>query len=80
MLVEEAMLEQWTYRRDRWGEGWHIVPAGELGSRGRALCGAPRQGTPLSEGYADSEPRRPERLCQACAEQAATRGIPVQRA
>ena len=74
------MIERWTYRRDRLGEGWHIVPAGELGIRGRALCGQPRQGTRLSEGYADSLPPPPERLCQACAEKAGTRGIPVHSA
>jgi hypothetical protein len=74
------MVDQWTYRRDRLGEGWHIVPAGELGIRGRTLCGEPRQGTPLSEAYADSEPGAPERLCQACAEKFATHGILLQSA
>jgi hypothetical protein len=57
-----------TYRRDRFGECWHMVPAGERGPRGRTLCGEPRQGTPLSEGYADMQPDPPECICQRCTE------------
>jgi hypothetical protein len=71
------MIESWTYRRDRIGETWHIVPAGERGVNGRAACGEPRQGTRLSEGHSTTEPRSPEALCQQCAEQAPTLGIPV---
>jgi hypothetical protein len=55
-----------TFRRDRFGECWHLVPAGALGPRGRALCGAPRQGTPLSESYAEVQPAPPERICDSC--------------
>ena len=47
-----------TFRRDRFGECWHIIPAGELGPRSRTLCGQPRQGTPLSETYAEIQPLR----------------------
>jgi hypothetical protein len=57
-----------TFRRDRFGECWHLIPAGELGVRSRALCGQPRQGTPLSETYADIQPAPPERLCESCTE------------
>ncbi len=57
-----------TYRRDRFGECWHMVPAGERGTRGRTLCGEPRQGTPLSETYAEVEPGPPECICHRCAE------------
>ena len=57
-----------TFRRDRFGECWHLIPAGELGSRTRALCGQPRQGTPLSETYAEFQPAEPECLCKLCAE------------
>src|SRR5690242_434466 len=60
-MHRETSARAWTYRRDRWAEPWHIVPAGELGARGRALCGSPRQGTPLSEDYAPLEPMPPER-------------------
>ncbi len=59
-------IETWTYRRDRVGECWHIVPPGELGPKGRSLCGEPRQGTRLSEGYAETEPMPPECVCQRC--------------
>jgi hypothetical protein len=55
-----------TFRRDRFGECWHLVPAGELGTRSRTLCGQPRQGTPLSETYADVQPIPPECICQLC--------------
>ena len=55
-----------TFRRDRFGESWHLIPAGELGSRSRALCGEPRQGTPLSETYANAQPDAPERVCELC--------------
>ena len=55
-----------TFRRDRFGECWHLIPAGELGSRTRALCGQPRQGTPLSETYVDIQPADPERLYEPC--------------
>lgn len=57
-----------TYRRDRFGECWHLVPAGERGTRGRTLCGEPRQGTPLSETYAEQAPGPPECICQRCTE------------
>ena len=57
-----------TYRRDRFGENWHLIPAGELGVRGRTLCGEPRQGTPLSETYADIPPVTPDTLCPRCVE------------
>jgi hypothetical protein len=73
------MTEHWTYRRDRLGEHWHIVPSGEHGLRGRALCGEPRQGTPLSEGHAATQPRLPQRLCGRCAEIAPGQGIPIRR-
>jgi hypothetical protein len=58
--------QPFTYRRDRWGECWHLVPPGDLGPRGRTLCGEPRQGTPLSEGYAETEPIPPECICERC--------------
>ena len=57
-----------TYRRDRFGENWHLIPAGELGVRGRSLCGEPRQGTSLSETYADMPPVAPDTLCPRCVE------------
>ncbi len=57
-----------TYRRDRFGENWHLIPAGELGVRGRSLCGEPRQGTSLSETYADIPPGPPDTLCARCVE------------
>ncbi|HEV7666065.1 MAG TPA: hypothetical protein VGQ62_21210 [Chloroflexota bacterium] len=57
-----------TYRRDRFGETWHLIPSGELGPRGRTLCGEPRQGTPLSETYAEQQPSSPERVCPRCTE------------
>ncbi len=74
------MTEAWTYRRDRWGEDWHIVPDGERGVRGRTVCGEPRQGTPLSEGYSAAVPPPPERICLRCAALAPSRGIPVGKA
>jgi hypothetical protein len=55
-----------TFRRDRFGESWHLIPLGELGSRSRALCGQPRQGTPLSETYLEIQPADPELLCEEC--------------
>jgi hypothetical protein len=55
-----------SFRRDRFGECWHLIPAGELGPRARTLCGQPRQGTPLSETYADVEPPAPECICEKC--------------
>lgn len=61
-----------TFRRDRFGECWHLVGPSELGARGRTLCGEPRQGTRLSETYADVEPTPPDCICQRCV-QAATR-------
>ena len=64
-----------TFRRDRFGEHWHLVPAGELGPRGRSVCGEPRQGTRLSETYAEVQPAPPERLCQSCV--AAYNDLPV---
>jgi hypothetical protein len=45
--------QPYTYRRDRQGECWHIMRAGERGPRGQTLCGEPRQGTRLSEAYAE---------------------------
>ena len=57
-----------TYRRDRFGENWHLIPAGELGVRGRSLCGEPRQGTSLSETYAEIAPVPPDGLCPRCVE------------
>lgn len=64
-----------TYRRDRFGENWHLIPAGELGVRGRSLCGEPRQGTSLSETYADILPGLPETLCPRCAERTEVRPL-----
>jgi hypothetical protein len=55
-----------NYRQDRPGEQWHIVPENEHGLRGRALCGAPRQGTRLSEAHAQLAPLPPERMCPHC--------------
>ena len=55
-----------TYRRDRFGESWHLIPAGELGVRSRTLCGEPRQGTSLSETYAEIPPAAPDTLCPRC--------------
>jgi hypothetical protein len=56
-----------SYRQDRAGERWHIVPDNEHGWRGRALCGAPRQGTPLSETHAVAPPASPpEHVCPHC--------------
>jgi hypothetical protein len=69
-MQSQTSADAWTYRRDRRAEPWHIVPAGELGARGRALCGSPRHGTPLSEEYALLEPTPPERVCPGCAERA----------
>ena len=60
------MAEGFTYRRDRFGECWHVVPLGALGPRGRTTCGEPRQGTPLSETYADVRPAAPECICARC--------------
>ena len=73
------MIAPWTYRRDRLGERWHIVPAGEHGIRGRALCGEPRQGTRLSEGHAEIQPGPPELMCQRCAERAPGRSIALRQ-
>jgi hypothetical protein len=70
--AEDAMttpaVQPVTYRRDRGGECWHMVPAGERGPRGRTLCGEPRQGTPLSETYAETEPTPPDCVCARCIE------------
>jgi len=55
-----------TFRRDRLGECWHLIPDGALGARSRALCGQPRQGTALSETYADVQPAPPECMCESC--------------
>jgi len=41
--MSTSALEPVTYRRDRLGETWHMVPPGERGNRGRTLCGEPRQ-------------------------------------
>ena len=54
------------FRRDRFGECWHLVGPSELGPRGRTLCGEPRQGTRLSETYAEVEPAPPECICLGC--------------
>ncbi len=60
--------EQLTnYRQDRAGELWHIVPDNEHQLRGRALCGEPRQGTPLSETHTTTVPSRAS-MCQRCLE------------
>jgi hypothetical protein len=61
-----SALEPVTYRRDRLGECWHMVPPGERGNRGRTLCGEPRQGTPLSETYAELRPSPPDCVCAKC--------------
>jgi hypothetical protein len=55
-----------TFRRDRFGECWHLIPDGELGTRSRTLCGQPRQGTSLSETYVEVEPEPPECICALC--------------
>jgi len=60
------------YRQDRSDEPWHIIPHNEHGTHGRALCGTPRQGTRLSESYAESQPPPPQRVCQTCEERAST--------
>jgi hypothetical protein len=60
------MMPALTYRRDRHGESWDFIPAGELGARGQSLCGEPRQGTHLSETCADVRPSPPEELCARC--------------
>jgi hypothetical protein len=66
-LAEHTEVNPVTnYRQDRNGEHWHIVPENEHGLRGRALCGAPRQGTRLSEAHAQSAPVPPERMCPHC--------------
>jgi hypothetical protein len=57
-----------TFRRDRFGECWHLIPAGALGTRSRTVCGQPRQGTPLSETYAEVQPEPPECVCELCSE------------
>jgi hypothetical protein len=64
--MSTSALEPVTYRRDRLGECWHMVPAGERGVRGRTLCGEPRQGTPLSETYAETRPAPPDCVCERC--------------
>ena len=68
-------LPSLSYRQDRSGEPWHIIPPNEHGIHGRALCGEPRQGTRLSESLAEWAPTPPQRLCPSCHEQtgAATR-------
>jgi hypothetical protein len=43
-----------------------MVPPGERGPQGRTLCGEPRQGTRLSETYAEVEPTPPDCVCQRC--------------
>jgi hypothetical protein len=55
-----------TFRRDRFGECWQLIPGGVLGVKSRTLCGQPRQGTPLSETYAEIQPAPPERICELC--------------
>jgi hypothetical protein len=64
-----------SYRQDRSGEPWHIIPPNEHGTHGRALCGEPRQGTRLSESHAEWATTPPQRLCPSCREKtsAATR-------
>lgn len=68
-----------TFRRDRFGECWHLIPAGELGVKSRTLCGQPRQGTPLSETYAEIQPVPPECICERCSG-AYTKGLGVDHA
>jgi hypothetical protein len=63
----DAQEHSTSYRQDRAGEGWHIVSPNEYGMTGRALCGAPRQGTRLSEAHAEAPPSR-ERMCPRCLE------------
>lgn len=43
-----------------------MVPDGDLGPRGRTLCGEPRQGTSMSETYAEVPPPPPESVCSRC--------------
>jgi hypothetical protein len=62
------MAQATSYRRDRFGECWHIVPPGVQGTHGRTLCGEPRQGTRLSESYAEVEPGPPDCVCGRCHE------------
>ncbi|HEY3061158.1 MAG TPA: hypothetical protein VGL99_19505 [Chloroflexota bacterium] len=57
-----------TYRQDRYGEHWHIIPVNEHGTHGRAVCGEPRQGTRLSETHAEVAPTPPEHMCPRCLE------------
>jgi GNAT superfamily N-acetyltransferase len=61
-----TLIEPTTFRRDRFGECWHLVPGGKLGNHGRTLCGEPRQGTRLSETFADIQPIPPECMCPRC--------------
>ena len=56
-----------NYRQDRAGELWHVIPDNEHQLRGRALCGAPRQGTRLSETNATTAPSRAQ-MCELCLE------------
>jgi diadenosine tetraphosphatase ApaH/serine/threonine PP2A family protein phosphatase len=66
LLAAPAAPEHSTnYRQDRAGELWHIIPQNEHGLRGRALCGAPRRGTRLSEAHAETPPTR-EQMCWQC--------------
>jgi hypothetical protein len=69
-IIADVPAEQHStnYRQDRAGEYWHIIPDNEHGLKGRALCGAPRQGTRLSEAHANVPPSR-ERMCRHCLEQ-----------
>jgi hypothetical protein len=60
-----------NYRQDRAGELWHIIPQNEHGLRGRALCGAPRQGTRLSEAHAAVSPVR-NQMCRQCLDRLAS--------
>ena len=43
-----------------------LATPGELGPLGRTACGEPRQGTRLSETYADTAPSPPDTLCPRC--------------
>jgi hypothetical protein len=61
-----------TYRQDRFGEHWHIIPINDHGTHGRAVCGEPRQGTRLSETHAEVAPTPPEHVCPRCLEHVGT--------
>ncbi len=68
MLAPASTVLSSTYRQDRFGEHWHIIPMNEHGTHGRAMCGEPRQGTRLSETHAEAAPAPPEHMCPRCLE------------